>query len=221
MRQRGEAPGARPAPGHPAGTVPAATPRKPGGCPPCLQNSLFLLFCLLKFQNSKRLDPEGLLLFKVCLHHSPGSRRLARDNGHSVWKQCLVQTPERLTLRVWSRHVENKGGLFQRRKSWTSANSAVHLALGLPATWASGSQEELQQVALSSCRMRSPCPTTAGRTSPSHPVLARFFPEGDDDKNHLHRTSDLPLAKRLHTRRCAFTLGRISSGQKENETLCS
>lgn len=215
MRQRGEAPG------HPAGTVPAATPRKPGGCPPCLQNSLFLLFCLLKFQNSKRLDPEGLLLFKVCLHHSPGSRRLARDNGHSVWKQCLVQTPERLTLRVWSRHVENKGGLFQRRKSWTSANSAVHLALGLPATWASGSQEELQQVALSSCRMRSPCPTTAGRTSPSHPVLARFFPEGDDDKNHLHRTSDLPLAKRLHTRRCAFTLGRISSGQKENETLCS
>lgn len=116
---------------------------------------------------------------------------------------------------------ENKGGLFQRRKSWTSANSAVHLALGLPATWASGSQEELQQVALSSCRMRSPCPTTAGRTSPSHPVLARFFPEGDDDKNHLHRTSDRPLAKRLHTRRCAFTLGRISSGQKENETLCS
>lgn len=93
MRQRGEAPGARPAPGHPAGTVPAATPWKPGGCPPCLQNSLFLLFCLLKFQNSKRLDPEGLLLFKVCLHHSPGSRRSARDNGHSVWKQCLVQTP--------------------------------------------------------------------------------------------------------------------------------
>lgn len=96
-----------------------------------------------------------------------------------------------------------------------------HWALRLPATWASGSQEELQQVALSSCRMRSPCPTTAGRTSPSHPVLARFFPEGDDDKNHLHRTSDRPLAKRLHTRRCAFTLGRISSGQKENETLCS
>lgn len=133
MRQRGEAPGPRPAPGHPAGTVPAATPRKPGGCPPCLQNSLFLLFCLLKFQNSKRLDPEGLLLFKVCLHHSPRSRRLARDNGHSMWKQCLVQTPEHLTLRVWSRHVKTRAACF-REGSHGPPRTA-------PSTWPSGSPQ--------------------------------------------------------------------------------